>query len=636
MKPDNWFGPETLSLPKPRGDSRAVLVDSPMALPVKGVISRAVSPFRIRVFVFTALSLTCAFILRLAYLQILEGSSLRAIAEGNRLRMERIEASRGILYDRQGTPLVENTPMLSLVADIAKLPQNSLAQEAEEMLLRQLLPRLSATEAKLLAEPQGNDMLVLYDGLTLEEAVRIRAHQDELPGVNVVTAQSRKLRGQTAFSHVIGYVGRIDRRTYGTFRNSQLRYRMDDIVGKSGLELTYETSLRGRPGRRVLEVDARGVMNSVVADEEAIPGEDIHTTMIFELQTWLAARLAETVRAAGGTGGAAVVLDPRHGEVLALVSVPTFDANAISRGQTQLVADILASPAAPLFNRAVSGQYPTGSTIKPVIAAAALQERIITPSATILSTGGIVVGDWWFPDWKTGGHGWVDVRQALAQSVNTYFYTIGGGTEDRQGLGVERIVHYARAFGFGARTGIDVPGEAEGFLPTPAWKDKVKGEGWYIGDTYHLSIGQGDILATPLQVARAISVFANGGKLIEPHFLYSDIKLQPTRDLVADGIISQSVLREVRRGLREVVLLGSARSLSTLPISVAGKTGTAEGMSGKKPHAWFTGFAPADNPEIVVMVLIEQGGEGSVVAVPLTREIFEWWYANRKSMISNQ
>jgi penicillin-binding protein 2 len=261
-----------------------------------------------------------------------------------------------------------------------------------------------------------------------------------------------------------------------------------------------------------------------------------------------------------------------------------------------------------------------------------LEENVINENTSFLSTGGLRIGQWFFPDWKAGGHGITNVRSALANSVNTFFYYIGGGYQDFSGLGLERMVKYEKLFGLDAQTGIDLPGEANGFLPSKDWKLKTKGEAWYIGDTYHVSIGQGDILVTPLQVADYTAVFANGGFLYRPHLIRQVLNSSDQPIAVPDikpirsGMVSQKNLEIVRQGMRQTITGGSAQSLQGVSVPVAGKTGTAQWSTTKNNHAWFTGFAPYDKPQIVITILIEQGGEGSSVAVPIAKDVLNWYF----------
>jgi len=291
-----------------------------------------------------------------------------------------------------------------------------------------------------------------------------------------------------------------------------------------------------------------------------------------------------------------------------------------------------------LFNRVISGEFPAGSTFKPVMAAAALQEKIINANTSFMSTGRLCVGEWFFPDWKAGGHGLTNVKKALADSVNTFFYYVGGGFGDFKGLGIDKIVKYAALFGLDKVTGIDLPNEASGFLPSQKWKEDTKNEVWYIGDTYHASIGQGDITVTPLQVANYTAAIANGGTLYEPHVVTKILdhnnnlitKIKP--QVVRSNFISPENIKIVQEGMRQTITAGSGRSLNSLPVEVAGKTGTAQWSSTQATHAWFTGFAPYDQPEIAITVLVEAGGEGSTVAVPIVKEILQYYFGDSKKI----
>jgi len=300
-----------------------------------------------------------------------------------------------------------------------------------------------------------------------------------------------------------------------------------------------------------------------------------------------------------------------------LLSFPTYDNNSLN--DEQFWQKLSTDKNSPLINRAIAGLYPSGSIIKPVIALGALEEGLIDNETTVLSTGGIKIGKWFFPDWKPSGHGRVNLVDALSWSVNTFFYYIGGGYEGFEGLGPEKINFYLKSVGLGEKTGIDLPNEKAGFVPSKEWKEKTRNEPWYIGDTYNLSIGQGDLLVTPLQVANYTAAIANGGTLFEPSILKDSSKI------IKEKIFKKENIDLVKLGLRAVVTRGSAQSLSSLGISVAGKTGTAQ-VEGASPHAWFTGFAPYPNPQIVITVLIENGGKGSNLAVKITKEILQYYF----------
>jgi penicillin-binding protein 2 len=321
-----------------------------------------------------------------------------------------------------------------------------------------------------------------------------------------------------------------------------------------------------------------------------------------------------------------------------MVSEPAYDANKFAQGISKDdYSALINDPDNPLFSRSISANVASGSVFKPVVGAAAMAEHTINENTSVLSTGGIHVGKSFFPDWKAGGHGVTNLAKGIAESVNTFFYSIGGGTDSITGLGVERIVNYAKKFGYGSPLGIDLPNEGAGFLPTKEWKQNTKGERWYIGDTYHVAIGQGDVIVTPLQVAMMTTVFANHGTLYRPRVVQAMTASDGTRvekdpEVITPQVTDKFAIDAVRRGMRQTVTAGSARSLNALPVQVAGKTGTAQWNSKKSNHAWFTSFAPYDKPTITVTVLVEEGVEGSVNASPVAREIYRWYFGGRKDV----
>ena len=337
----------------------------------------------------------------------------------------------------------------------------------------------------------------------------------------------------------------------------------------------------------------------------------------------------------GTETASAIAIDPRNGGVLAMVSLPGYDNNLFAKGiAREDYKKIIEDKNLPLFNRSVSGEYPPGSTLKPAVAAAALAEGTVTPETTVLDNqGAIFVGSWRFGDWKV--HGMVNMKKAIAESCDVYFYALGGGYGNIPGLGMDRMKKYEKLFGFGEVSGIDLPGEKSGLIPDENWKKEKIGEKWYIGDSYHSAIGQGFITATPLQLANYTAALANGGTLFSPKIV-SKIKksngeekiIRP--EIIRKNFISPDILKIVREGMRETVLSGSAKSLNALPIEVAGKTGTAQFGTDNKTHGWFISFAPFENPEIAMVVLAEGGGEGSSSGVPVTKDVFEWYFKNKK------
>lgn len=613
--------------------------------PVKSVFP----PRRLRLLRLLAAGALAILLVQGLRLQITAGSLFRNEAEQNRVR-EFIEyAPRGIFLDRFGTPLVQNIPSVDLVAEPSRVPEDSaplLTVLAEALRSRDL----SAIQEQLSRlNRQSNFPQPLLAGLSHEEFLAVSSRADRLPGIRTETTATRQYAGNGPFAHVLGYTGKLSPEERPAFPD----YVLTENIGKAGLEQTYERLLRGQHGARRVEVDAHGNVQHELGRQPATPGSNLRLHLDSALQEVVAAALARGAAVSGGAPpgtpgvrrGAVVALDPFSGSVRSLVSLPTFPHSDLARGQTEVVRSALTDPAASLLNRVTQGQYVPGSSFKIAVASAALEERVVSPATSIRSTGGIRVGQWFFPDWKAGGHGQTALTKALAESVNTYFYTIGGGFGDfPRALGIERITAWAKKLGLGEPTGIDLPEEANGLLPSPAWKERAKGERWYIGDTYHAAIGQGDVLVTPLQLAVMASTVANGGTVYAPRLLEAVIGLDGTvRErssprVRAESVITPETAAAVRAGMRSAVETGSAQGLLTLPIAVAAKTGTAEIGGTDKTHAWVTVIAPFQKPELVLVVLLEEAGGGDRVAVPVAREILAWYFspervaARRKSM----
>jgi penicillin-binding protein 2 len=570
---------------------------------------------------------------RAVWMQIIQGDAYSLKAESNRLRHTSILPRRGIIRDREGQLLVENIPRFQVTMTPSDLPlaldrRELVLGEAGRLLgkpLRELMDYASVTGAA------QDETIILANRLSYAEAMAFAVALPRLAGFDLEVGATRHYPFSAAtpsLSHVLGYVGKLSPEEYASYKTQG--YRFSNDIGKTGIERTYEASLRGTPGERSAEIDVRGNTKAVVGDRPATDGSDLALEIDIELQKAAERFLQDGIKRAEAKRGALVALNPHTGAVYALVSLPAFNNNDFSGGVSSTVYNtLIANPDQPLFPRAWAGAYPSGSTVKIVNSVAALVEKVVTPKTTVVSVGGIRVGAWFFPDWKEGGHGVVNVRQAIAWSVNTFYYTIGGGYESIAGMGVETMTKWMRLFGLGSKTGIDIPGEGSGFVPSREWKEKTKKEQWYIGDTYNLSIGQGDLLVTPLQVAVYTAAIANGGSLITPHIVQkigsnADEALvnPPAKRIVED----QTAIETVRQGMREAVTYGSARLLSVLPFPAAGKTGTAQWHSEKKTHAWFTSFAPFEQPEIVVTVLIEEGGEGSSFAAPVAKQVLEEWW----------
>ncbi len=578
---------------------------------------------------------------RLMWLQIVKGEYYRDLANGNRLRLERIDANRGIIFDRNGKALVHNVANFLLYCIPSDLPKDISERDALIDRLALETKRFDSNEIKEALSKLDSSQLEYYqplfiaDNIEYDEAIKIYLETFSVPGLQLSSTSRRSYDlPSLSFSQVLGYTGKINPDELESRRQD---YSPIDYIGKAGLEKSWELSLRGEPGVKEIEVDALGKEKKVVSETASIPGNNITLSIDAPAQQKLEEIMAGFLARTGLKKGAAVVMDPRNGEIISMISLPTFDNNIFARGITKdEYAALSESPDQPLYSRAVSGEYPSGSTIKPVIAAAALQEKVISEFTSILSTGGLRVGQWTFPDWKGGGHGQTDVKKAIAESVNTFFYYIGGGYDSFTGLGIDRMVTYLRKFMLGQPLGIDLPNESAGFVPTKSWKESTKKEAWYVGDTYHVAIGQGDLIVTPLQVAAYTMYFANGGTIYKPH-LVKEIKdaegnivqtIEPT--ILAENLVGDDVVRIVRQGMRETVTSGSARSMSALPVEAAGKTGTAQWSSKKDPHGWFTGFAPYNDPEIVITILVEEGKGGDIAGTPIAREFMQWYFGEYK------
>jgi penicillin-binding protein 2 len=606
---------------------------------------------------------------RTAWLQVARGAHYSGLAEGNRLRIENIEPKRGIIYDVNDVPLVSNTANFVLSLRPIDLPVDELKRDELLRYLSRVIDGLSevstdSSDAALnlvidgpsfqlmkdalskvkLRSLEAYQLLFIRDSIDYDKAMRLILERNTLPGVIIETKIKReyaytatKLDGSSAdlssLAHILGYTGKI---TDEALKRLGAQYSLIDYVGKTGLEYSWEKELKGLNGSRDIEVDALGRRKQVVSEEDPVAGYNLRLSLDIELQqqaelitkAWLIK--TKTARAS------VIIMNPNNGHIVTLISLPAYDNNLFAQGISQDDYDkFLNDKNHPLFNRSISGEIPSGSTIKLVIAAAALQEGIISENTSFLSNGGLSIGQWYFPDWKAGGHGTTNVRKALAESVNTFFYYIGGGYKDFVGLGLDRLVKYMHLFGLGEETGIDLPGESSGFVPTKEWKEEAKNETWYIGDTYHISIGQGDILTTPLQVANFTAAVANGGILYKPSIVsalldeHNNLVKNIQASIIRQDFVDSYNLQIVREGMRQAVTAGSAHNLGVLPVTSAGKTGTAQWSSKKANHAWFTGFAPYENPEIVITVLVEEGDEGGTVAVPIAREIMQWYFTNR-------
>ncbi len=550
------------------------------------------------------------------YLQIIKGDYYRNIAEGNRIKNDIIKANRGLIYDRFGNSLLKNVSYFFLYLDLIKIDnKEELIRELEEIL------DLSTTEILTRIDNKEGQVL-LAENLDYELALRLMLLKEKYQALEVKYEPRRNYFSALGTAHILGYLGQVN--------NDDLEkgYNYYERIGKTGLEYIYEDSLRGEDGFRQIEVDAFLREKNIISFKEPQDGADLILTIDSKAQN----KLFNIMEAKGWQYNkakmAGLVLD-QEGGILALVSLPSFDNNIFTRSlEPEKYSQILNDNRLPLLNRVISGNYPLGSIFKIIVGAAALEEELIDDSFTVYSSGGLEIGGYFFPDWRSEGHGLTNIYWALADSVNTFFYSLGGGNNSflEKGLGVKKIINYAQKFSLGKILGIDLPGEVNGFLPSKSWKKNTFSEKWYLGDTYNLSIGQGYLLATPLQAGVLMSYFANKGLVYKPHLVKSINNKEIKKEILLTNLISSANLDIIRTGLRKTVESGTAQSMQNVAVEVAGKTGTAQFHNKKTPHSWFAGFAPYKDTKITIVILVEEGGDNGL-AVIIAKEFLEWYFS---------
>ena len=593
------------------------------------------------VLVFVAFAVLAA---RFAFLQVASYEEFHTRSEANRIKARPIVPARGLIYDRNGRLLADNVPAYRLDAvreDVGDLDDMvSRLREVIELSDEEAEAFLAASRARRRFQP-----VTVKLRLSEAEVARFAVDRHRFPGVDVVPYLNRRYPYGDLFAHVIGYVGRID--AADLERVEAARYSGATHIGKAGIERTYESRLHGQVGIEQVEVNAEGRTLRVVGREPAHAGQDLYLTIDAQLQQ-------AVVEAFEGQSGAAVVLDPRNGEVLALASLPSYDPNPFVSGiSRQGYAALLNDPSRPLFNRVLQGGYEPGSTLKPFVALAGLDLGLRTPRDTTLSTGAFRLPghEREYRDWRRGGHGHVNLTEAMAQSVNTYFFQLAVD------LGIERFSAYMARFGFGEPTGIDLQGEASGVLPSPQWKRATRNQVWFPGETVIAGIGQGFWVVTPLQLAQATAMLANGGLRVKPHLLRASQSsfdqppvIEPLAESGAPVVTHPAHLAAVAESMIAVLHgpTGTARGVMAqfnLEYRVAGKTGTAQRITRRtdasldvsklpfdqRHNALFIAFAPVEAPRVAVMVVLEHGGSGSAVAAPVALRIVDAWLRNNPS-----
>lgn len=575
-------------------------------------------------------------IARYGYLQVYAHDKYRTQADNNRIKLISAPPSRGYIYDRNGILLADNQPVFTamLSPDEVENPQRTL---------RLLAPIFELTDEDIIdilarVSKSKNDPVTIKIDLTETQLAQFSERKPFFKGVTIQSKLTRSYPYDELFAHVIGYVGRINDKE--SKQIDKERYAGTDLIGKIGIEDFYEDILLGQPGYQSVETDAHGNILRQLETKPPVAGNDITLSLDYGLQTIAQQQL-------DGRRGAIVAIDPRNGDVLAFVSNPSYDPNpfisGISFKDYGALRDDLDQP---LYNRALQGMYPPGSTIKPFEGLGGIHYGLRDWNTTIYDPGYFSLpGDSHrFRDWKRGGHGTVDLKKSIVMSVDTYYYKLA------YEMGIQRLHDWMTKFGFGEPTGIDLPNEKSGIMPSPKWKKEQYDKGWLPGETISVSIGQGYFLATPLQIANATAMTANQGHHITPHLLKSSdgsaaVKVITKPDGKIDYNGKPSDWLRMHDAMENVVKAGTGRGIYTPRYRIAGKTGTAQVKSiaqGKRynkaaldkrhwDHAWFNGFAPVEDPQIALAVLVENGGGGSAVAAPIGRALFDYWVLQRKN-----
>ena len=571
--------------------------------------------------------------------QIVFGSYSKDLAEGNKIRPRIISASRGLITDKNGVWLARNVPSFDLSLFPSDLPKDEDERSDNYAKIAEI-SGISRDEIISQSESSGLlalDSITLIENLSFEDALLYEEKVMGVSGLMVVKKASREYKSILGLSHILGYTGKVSESDLE--ENSGYRY--SSWIGKTGIESIYEKKIKGQDGVEQVEVDSTGNIIRVLVDEnnkEPVSGNEVVLHIDLGLQEKSVEYLREGMVAATElTGeepeaGVVIAMNPQNGGILSMVSLPSYDNNLFAKGiNPEDYKRLIEDPKKPMFNRAASGTYPPGSIIKIVMATAGLSEGNINLNTAFDTPAMIEIGEWKYPDWKD--HGYTNVERAISESNNVFFYAVGGGYENIiKGLGIEKIKKWWENFGLGRPTGVDLDSEASGLLPDPDWKESYFDEGWFLGDTYNVSIGQGNLLVSPIQMVKVVSAIANGGKLIKPQFVQKvvdsagNVEKEYVGEVENNQLAAPSVIEAVQRGMRAAVSEGSARLLNDLPVNVAGKTGTAQFFGNQKTHAWFEAYAPYENPEIAIVVLIEGGGAGNEIAAPVAKNILNYYY----------
>lgn len=570
---------------------------------------------RLKPLTFLAVLVIFILIVRVGWLQIVDGEYYARLADGNRIRIIPSVAPRGTFFDRNGQLLVTNRPGFA----VSILPLSEPNQAVIEKVSKLLNIPVEEIQKKIDAHVSFDPIRIKTD-VTPDIVTIIEEQKNEYPGVVIEVQPIRNYILMQEGAHTFGYVSEISDEELE--RKKSEGYRSGDMIGKFGLEKVYDKEIRGENGGEQVEVDVAGKPVQILGKKDPRPGYDLILTIDKDLQTAAEQAVDSMLTQINCNAAAAVVLNPQNGEVLAMVSRPAFDPNLFAHGISEKDWNAInTNPYHPMDNKTITGEYPPGSTFKIVTGTAALAAGKVTPYEQIFDSG----THWLIPKGNAGGEalGWLDFRAAMAHSDNVYFYEMGNR------LGVDLLGHYAKMFGLGEVTGIDLPYESPGLVASKEYKMKVYEEEWYISETFDAAIGQGFNLVTPLQAAMVMGEIAANGNRFKPHLVKKIVtqdgdlvkEIQP--ELSGKLDVDPSIIALVQDGLHEVTKSGTARrNFEGFPYEVAGKTGTAENSQGRD-HGWFVGYGPFENPTVCVAVIVENGGYGASSAVPIGRQILE-------------
>lgn len=568
-------------------------------------------------------------LIRLWDLQIMRGSEMKRLSEQNRIRINKIVAPRGVIYDRKGRIIADTRPSFNIYISHEDMKNFDQTIDGLTALIKiskeEIMEKLEAAKGQPASFP-----VKIKSDVSLDDVAKIEANRVYLPGVNIQVEPKRFYHYGKMFAHLVGYVSEISDEELK--KKEYQNYSPGDFVGRYGLERSYETYLRGVDGEKRVEVDSRGREMRILEQKNPIPGNSIYLNVDLDIQ-------GTVDKAFENKRGGCIAVDPKTGGVIALVSSPTFDPNKFVSGITKEEWQIIAlDKRHPLQNRVIQGRYPPGSTFKIVSAIKGLELGIIDERTSFSCRGGFSYGGRVFRCWKKGGHGNINVHRAIVESCDVFFYNLG------LRLGVDRIHEISDLIGLGRVTGIDLPGEKDGLIPSTQWKKKVYGKPWFEGETVSVSIGQGAVWLTPIQLVQLASFVANEGINYKPmivnRIVSQEGKVIKTFEPVmnTDARLKKETIRIVKDGMKGVVNEGGGTAYGSRleHVSMSGKTGTAQsvGEKGKNlgDHAWFIAYAPSDNPAIAISVLVEYGGHGSSVAAPVAKTITEAMFKENKEI----